>query len=123
MATNVSAAPHPRSWGPPKFCDALEKIWYESEVLGPLNTFVHREILPRARKRGIPVHVISAIGDPRSQPRTPEWAAEQLDLVRAGGLNGLNLYEIWVYLRTTPRGEWFRRGCSAAVFARLHERL
>ncbi len=89
------------------------------KYLGPLNRWVHREIVPRARRRGIPVHVVDAVGDPRSQPRTPEWAAEMQAMVRAGGLNGLNLYEIWVYLRTTPRGEWFARGCGRAVFAAL----
>ena len=88
------------------------------KYLGPYNPFVQREICP-ARRRGIPVHVIAALGDPRSNPRTPEYAEEQLAMVRAAGLNGLNLYEIWCYLRTTPNGEPFARGCTMRVFERL----
>jgi len=93
------------------------------KYLGPLNPWVHREIIPRAVKQCILVHVISAIGDPRSQSRTPEWTVEQWDMVRVAGLNGLNLYEIWVYLRTTPRGEFFPRGCSIGIFAALKEQM
>jgi uncharacterized lipoprotein YddW (UPF0748 family) len=93
------------------------------KYLNPLNPFVQRELLPRARRRGIPVQCIAAIGDPRSQPRTPEWAVETLRQCQAGGVAALNLYELWVYLRTTPRGEWFPRGCARAIFAQLKDAL
>lgn len=89
------------------------------KYLGPFNPFVQREILPRARRRGIPVHMIAAVGDPRFQARTPEYVEELLAMLHAGGLNGLNLYEVWTYLRTTPRGEAFARGCAMSVFERL----
>jgi hypothetical protein len=105
--------------------------WIEEGILDginlkyvcPVNPWLQREILPKARKAGIPVHAISAIGDPRSQPRTAEWAVEWLRMCRAGGLHALNLYELWVYLRTTPRGEWFPRGSSRAIFTALKEVL
>jgi hypothetical protein len=93
------------------------------KYLGPANPVVQEELLPRARKAGIPIRCISAVGDPRSQPRTPDWAVEQLRLCRLCGIDALNLYETWVYLRTTPRGEWFPRGCARAVFAALKEEL
>jgi hypothetical protein len=93
------------------------------KYLGPYNPFVQQHILPRARLQGIPVHMIGAIGDPRTQPRTPEWAAESLALVQSAGLNGLNLYELWVYLRTTPRGELFYRGNSRSIFTALQQQL
>jgi hypothetical protein len=44
---------------------------------------------------------------------------EMLGMVQNAGLNGLNLYELWVYLRTTPRGEPFLRGCARSVLAEL----
>lgn len=93
------------------------------KYLGPFNPFVRNEVLPAARRQGIPVRCIAAIGDPRSQPRTPEWTAEHLRMCDVAGIAGLNLYEIWVYLRTTPRGEWFPRGCSRAIFAALREEI
>ncbi len=93
------------------------------KYLAPGNPFVEREILPRCRRRGIPVHAIAAVGDPRSQPRTAEWAVERLRLCRAGGLDALNLYELWVYLRTTPDGDWFTRGSSRAIFAALKDAI
>jgi hypothetical protein len=93
------------------------------KYLGPFSLFVHQQILPRARKRDIPVHVIAAIGDPRSLTRTPEYTEEMLAMVAAAGLDGLTLYETWGYLRTTPRGEPFARGCAMSVFERLHRWL
>ncbi|MHC4886344.1 MAG: hypothetical protein ACYTGH_14800, partial [Planctomycetota bacterium] len=93
------------------------------KYLQTANPWVQREVLPRAKARGIPVHEVAAIGDPRSQPRTPEMAADWLEnAIRHGG-SGLDLYELWVYLRTTPEGKLFHRGCSKQIFARLKEVL
>lgn len=89
------------------------------KYLGPFNPWVHREILPRAKARGIPVHMIAAIGDPRRQPRTPEWTIQTLDMAHQSGFNGLNLYEAWVYLRTTPARQVVRRGCTARILEAL----
>jgi len=89
------------------------------KYLGPFNPFVQREILPRARKRGIPVHQIAAISDPRGHPRAPELHAEALRMARAGRLDGLDLYEVWVYLRTTPAGYPMLRGCTGEILERL----
>jgi hypothetical protein len=89
------------------------------KYLGPFNSFVQEQILPRARQRDIPVHVIASVGDPRTVPRTPEWTTETLALIQSAGLNGLNLYELWTYMRTTPRGEPFLRGCARSVLAEL----
>ena len=93
------------------------------KYLGPFNPFTHREILSRARLRGIPVHLIGAICDPRSHPRAPEFVAEAPAMAMDAGLNGLNLYELWCYFRTTPRGEWLSRGCTMAVLEKLAKRV
>lgn len=119
----------------PPSCDTYTQIhwdcarWIEEGIvdgvnlkyLGPFNPWVHEEILPRAEESNVPVQVIAAIGDPRSQPRTPEWAEELLQSTHAVGMAGLNLYELWVYIRTTPRGELFTRGCARSVFERLRD--
>jgi hypothetical protein len=93
------------------------------KYIGPLSTFTQQILLPLARAQGIPVHMIAAVGDPRSMPRTPEYSSEQLALCAAGGINSINLYELWVYLRTTPRGEWFMRGCADPTFKELKRTL
>jgi len=89
------------------------------KYLGPFNSFVQREILPRTRRRGIPVHLIGAISDPRSNPRAPEFIAQAQAMAQVAGLNGIDLYELWCYFRTTPRGEWLPRGCAMAVLEQL----
>ncbi len=93
------------------------------KYVNPFSQFAQKEILPRAKRHNIPVHMISAVGDPRSNPRTPEYASEKLAICNAAGINGLNLYELWVYLRTTPRGEWFTRGCADATIKQLKQTL
>jgi len=93
------------------------------KYLAPFSPFVQHEIMPRARKRGIPVHVISHCGEPRGGPRAPELTADLYDATRIAGLNGVNLYEAWLYLRTTPRGESVVRGSSAGIFEALLDRV
>ena len=93
------------------------------KYLSPLSPFVQCEVLPRTRRAGIPVHCIGAIGDVRSQPRTPEWTVETLQQCRAGGVAALSLYELWGYCRTAPHGAWFTRGCARSVLAQLRDAL
>ena len=47
MATSVNAAPQPRSWAGKLRRNAFWKIWYDSAVFGPLNTF-QLNVLARA---------------------------------------------------------------------------
>ena len=110
-------------WDPAAWIDDGVLDGINLKYVGPANPWLQSEILPRARRAGIPVHAIAAIGDPRTQPRTPEWTREWIDLCQAGGVDALNLYELWVYLRTTPAGSWLPRGCSRAIFEALKDAI
>ena len=89
------------------------------KYLGPFNRFVDAEIMPRARRRGIPVNQIAAYGDPRRFGRTWEEAYCGMENCRLGGVNGFNLYETWVYFRTLPTGERMVRGCGLQILKTL----
>ncbi len=89
------------------------------KYLGPCHPWVHREILPRARRRGIPVHAITALSDPRSHPRAAEAHRHYVELARRAGLDGVNLYEVWVYLRGTAEGHLIERGNTRSIFRDL----
>lgn len=98
------------------------------KYVGAFNWRFDGEVLPLARKKGAEVNMISFPADPRlcSAPailRAPEIGGNVWDLCRLGGFDALNVYEVWVYLRTTPSGDWIFRGAADAMFKTWKARL
>lgn len=105
-----------RTWIDEGIVDGLS-----AKYVGAFNYRFDREVLPRARAKGLEVNMISFPADPRlcNEPailRAPEIAGNVWDLCRLGGFDALNVYETWVYLRTTPKGDWLFRGAADAMF-------
>ena len=85
------------------------------------STFVHENILPLARKKGIPVHVESQIVDPRGDVRALEKIERVIRDNRLAGMDGTILYEAWTFLMPNPTGTPTRRGLAEALVRKAAE--
>jgi len=81
------------------------------------------EILPLARKHGVKVNWISADPEPRSRPRSVDESPWLIDRAAAVGLDGINLYELWLYRRMTDRGYPMTRGSGEAIIRHMRKRI
>lgn len=93
------------------------------KYLGAANSFVHQQLLPRAKRNGASIRVIDAPLDPRNHPRAVESHGYYLQMIADAGLDGLSLYEAWTYLRTTPDGDLVRRGNAGPIFEQFASML
>ncbi|MBO7721318.1 MAG: hypothetical protein J6T01_02825 [Kiritimatiellae bacterium] len=112
------------------------KTWLEEGIVdglslkyvGPFNWRLDSDVLPLARGKGAEVNMVSAPADPRiggapALLRAPEVGGNVWDLCRDGGLDAMNVYETWVYLRTTPDGDWMFRGAADLMFDTWRRRV
>jgi hypothetical protein len=93
------------------------------KYLGPNQQAAYREVVPLARKHGIKVNWISAHPEPRGHPRSIHEAPRIAQQAAAAGLDGINLYELWLYRRMTPSGYPMTRGSGEAIIRKIRDRL
>jgi hypothetical protein len=67
------------------------------------NTFIPREIMPRARRKGLPVWICNRNGL-FNNPRTVEIAGRVVAEAAAAGFAGLNFYENADFMRLNSQG-------------------
>lgn len=93
------------------------------KYIGAEHPDCYREILPFARQHGVKVNAICADPDPRSKPRSIHEGPLFLRRAREAGLNGINLYELWIYRRMTDRGHPMTRGSGEAIIREMRAHL
>jgi len=89
------------------------------KYIGPDHSACTEEILPLAKRLGIRVNWISAEGEPRSRPRSLNESELLVERARAAGLDGINLYELWLYRRMTTHGHPVTRGGGEAIVRKM----
>jgi hypothetical protein len=89
------------------------------KYIGPDHPDCYREIVPLARRHGVKVNYICADPDPRGRPRSIHEGPLILQRAMKAGLNGINLYELWLYRRMTDRGCPMTRGSGEAVIREM----
>jgi hypothetical protein len=93
------------------------------KYIGPDHPDCYEEIVPLARRHGVRVNWISADPEPRSKPRSIRESPLLVDRARAAGLDGINLYELWLYRRMTDRGVPMTRGSGEAIIREMRRRI
>lgn len=93
------------------------------KYIGPDHPDCYREILPLARQHGIKVNQITASPEPRTKPRSIYECRSFLERARQVGLNGINLYELWIYRRMTDRALPMTRGSGEAIIRQMRAQL
>lgn len=89
------------------------------KYIGPDHPDCYREIMPLARQHGVKVNWITAAPEPRSKPRSIHESPRLLERAFGTGLDGMNLYELWLYRRMTNRGHPMTRGSGEAILLEL----
>ncbi|MDA1143015.1 MAG: hypothetical protein O3B01_31025 [Planctomycetota bacterium] len=89
------------------------------KYLGPNQQAAYREIVPLARKHGIKVNWVSADPEPRGHPRSIHEAPLIARRAAEAGLDGINLYELWLYRRMTQTGYPMTRGSGEAIIRKI----
>ena len=106
------------------------KTWIEEGIadeivlkhIFPEHPFIQREILPRCRAKGIPVHVSAwfASADnrtPAEEEFTVELFERLVDRLRKMGIASYNFYEAWGWLQPNQDGVLAGRGSAEKVMA------
>jgi len=105
------------------------KRWIEEGLLdeitlkywGARSSFVHTEILPLARRAGIPVHICDR-NFSLNMPRATELASALVREARGAGIDGLNFYEVCSYFLMNGEGEsWPLGSADHALIAARRE--
>ena len=107
-----------RTWIEERLVDEVDL-----KYIGPDHPDCYREIVPLARRHGIKVNYISPEPEPRSQPRSIRDSPLVLQRAKSAGLNGINLYELWLYRRMTDRGHPMTRGSGEAIIREMRAML
>ena len=98
-----------RTWFNERIVDEVRLKWWTKD-----STFIHEEVLPLARKRGIPVHVISrnlAVG---FDVRTAEMGELVIGGACAAGFAGYSFYEQQNLMDMNPEGRATLKGPTMA---------
>lgn len=93
------------------------------KYIGPDHPDCYRDILPLARRHGVKVNWICAEPEPRSKPRSINESPLFMQRAIDAGLNGINLYELWLYRRMTDNGHPMTRGSGEAIIRNMRQRL
>ena len=105
------------------------KTWLEEELFDeislkfwtPYSRFVHQQIMPIARQKNLPVHVITrnlnGVMDERSLETLPRLARDAREL----GFAGLNFYEAANLIEMNPEGVSFAKGMAVEVMKRIRQ--
>lgn len=107
-----------RTWIQEKLCDEIDL-----KYIGPNCPDTYQEIIPLARQNGIKVNYITATPEPRSKPRSINEAPLFAEQAIKGGLDGINLYELWLYRRMTKFGTPITRGSGEAIIQNMRHAI
>ncbi|MCE9590024.1 MAG: hypothetical protein K8S99_05825 [Planctomycetes bacterium] len=107
-----------RRWITDGLLDEIRVKWFS-----PWSVFVHEEILPLARRHGVPVHVVSRCMHQGLGHRFNEIAAQlTADTVRSG-FTGYEWYEQNNFMELTQTGHPLFKGPVSAYFATVRKTL
>ena len=107
-----------RTWLNEKLCDEIDL-----KYIGPDHPDLYLEIMPLAKKNGIKVNWISAEPEPRSKPRSINESVIFTERALTAGLDGINLYELWLYRRMTQFGTPMTRGSGQAIIQKIKKTI
>lgn len=107
-----------KRWISEGLVDEVRVKWFS-----PWSVFVHEEVLPHARRHGVPVHVISRCLHQGPGHRFIEMAEQTVgDAVRAG-FAGYEWYEQNNFMEMNSEGNVFFKGPMPAYFGAVRETL
>ena len=107
-----------RTWLKEGIPDEIRLKWWTME-----STFVHEQVLPLARQRCIPVHIISRCLHTGLDIRAREMAELVIGGACAAGFSGYSFYEQQNLMDLSPEGRSTLKGPVRAYFARAREAL
>lgn len=93
------------------------------KYIGPDHRDCRERIVPLCREHGVKVNWITPDPEPRWKGRSIHEAPLLIDRARKGGMDGINLYELWLYHRMTDRGTPMARGCGEAIIRGMNKRI
>ncbi|MBI4024291.1 MAG: hypothetical protein HY360_04875 [Verrucomicrobia bacterium] len=101
------------TWFKEELFDEISLKWFTSE-----NPFIHERILPLARRRGVPVHVISRCLDGGMDNRGIESAEAYVMNAFKAGFDGFNFYETANLMEMNPLGVSMPKGFAASAISK-----
>ncbi len=85
--------------------------------------FIHEEVLPLARRQGIPVHIISRCNTNGFDHWGMETTGQLLTDTYRAGFDGYNFYETQNLIEMTPEGKPMPKGYSDPALKKAHREL
>ncbi|HOJ31739.1 MAG TPA: hypothetical protein PLP13_06900, partial [bacterium] len=105
-----------QTWLKERLMDEIHLKYWSSQ-----NPWIHCNVLPMARKMGIPIYIEDQATDPRADIRAIEMIENIVKDARVAGFDGYIFYETWTYMILNRRGIPVPRGNAEGIIKTAYQ--